>query len=391
MTKEMERLKEIEARKAALLKEIESPDITEERLGEIKSEAGKLATEATELRSKMDLRNNLLPGEVLPSLKDPEDRASNFAKNLRTRVGAKEVRSVLVSGGTLATPTEVDPAMNDKQGAKVSSIIDLVRVVSCNGMSCDRVPYVAADTADAAEQTEGQAATEKEPTYAYVDITPASVAVTAQISKQAKKQSPIDYEANVRGQSLLSLRKKASAIVVSKLKASSLVKTVDATVKTGKGVIDENTLRKLALNYGGDEGVDGEATLVLNKADLIAFGDVRGSNEKKAVYDITPDSMNPNTGIIKDGGLAVRYCLNKNVDACSGTAQPAASGTALKTMFYGQMQNFKLDLFSDYEIRVSEDFAITSLMDTIVGDVEIGGDVVVKDGFVCLTIPKAAT
>lgn len=391
MTKEMERLKEIEARKAALLKEVETPDITEERLGEIKTEAGNLTAEAAEIRSKMNLRDSLLPGGGTDTLKAPEERASKFASTRKTTVGSKEVRSVLISGGSLAAPTNVEPTINDKQGAKVSSIIDLVRVVPCVGMSADRVAYVASDADDAAAQTEGQVAASKEPTYGYIDITPASVAVTAQISKQAKKQSPIDYETNVRNQSLLSLRKKASALIIEKLKASALVSTYDAKVTGGKGVIDEKTLRNLVMAYGGDEGIDGEGVLVLHKNDLMAFGDVRGANEKKAVYEITPDAANPNTGIIKDGGLSVRYCINKNLTPCAGTAQQASSGAAIKTMFYGQMQNFKLDLFSDYEIRVSEDFAITSLMDTIVGDVEIGGDVVVKDGFVCLTIPKAAT
>lgn len=129
--------------------------------------------------------------------------------------------------------------------------------------------------------------------------------------------------------------------------------------------------------------------LFLNKLDLIAFGDVRGTNEKKAVYEIEPDTDNPNTGIIKDGGLSVRYCINSNLTACAGTAQSASSDTL--TMFYGNPQCFELDLFSDYEIRISEDFAFDKLMDTIRGDVEIGGDVVVKNGFVALKIPKSAS
>ena len=58
-------------------------------------------------------------------------------------------------------------------------------------------------------------------------------------------------------------------------------------------------------------------------------------------------------------------------------------------MLYGDPKCLEIDLFSDYEIRVSEDFAFTSLMDTIRGDVEIGADVVVKHGFVALTIAKS--
>ena len=55
------------------------------------------------------------------------------------------------------------------------------------------------------------------------------------------------------------------------------------------------------------------------------------------------------------------------------------------TLFYGNPQALELDLFSDYEIKVSEDFAFDKLMDTIRGDVKLGADVVVKGGFVKYT------
>ena len=129
------------------------------------------------------------------------------------------------------------------------------------------------------------------------------------------------------------------------------------------------------FNYGGDESIVGAATLFINKADLIALGDVRGS-DKKAVYEITPDAGNPNTGIIKDGGLSVPYCINSNL----------TSGK----LVYGQAKNFELGLFSNYEINVSEDFAINKGLLTIVGDVELGGEVVVKGGFVVATVGAGA-
>ena len=299
-----------------------------------------------------------------------------------------QTRAVMVSGGKLATPTEVNTEIQDRVGVGVSSIIDMVWVDDCSGMSTDRIPYVKQDADAAADQTEGAAATSKEATYDYIDITPKSEAVLSQISKQAKKLTPVNYFAKCRAQALLSLRKKASVIVTDALKASKLVDTIDATLdSTKKGTINEKTLRDLTLNYGGDEAVEGEAVLFLNKKDLIAFGDVRGTNEKKAVYEITPDSANPNTGIIKEGGLSVRYCLNKNLTACAGTAQTAK---AQPTMFYGVPRCLKLDLFSDYEIAVSDDFAFDKLLSTIRGDVEMGADVVVPGGFVALTIPASA-
>lgn len=386
----MHRIEEINARLSAIASELETA--TGETLTSLENEVNALTEERSaltaEIQARQNMRSRIANGNVTvlevgtPAVEDEEQRSAQQFVDTRTmRMNAEQSRSVLVSGGTLATPTQVS-GINDIPGAKVSSIIDLVRVVNCEGMSTNRVAYIAADVAAAADQTEGSAATAKEPTFSYVDITPTSVAVTAQISKQAKKQSPLNYKAKVQEQAFLALRKRAAALVTAKLKASTLNGSVAAKVTSSKGVIDEKTLRNLVLSYGGDEST-GAGVLFLNKTDLIAFGDVRGTNEKKAVYEITPDAANPNTGVISDGALSVKYCLNSNLTACSGTSQTAA---AQVTMLYGDPMKLELDLFSDYEIRVSEDFAFTSLMDTIRGDVELGADVVAKDAFIALTI-----
>ena len=68
----------------------------------------------------------------------------------------------------------------------------------------------------------------------------------------------------------------------------------------------------------------------------------------------------------------------------NGTAQTSAPQ---KTMFYGVPSCIELDLFSAYEIAVSEDFKFSKAMDSIRGDVELGSAVTVKGGFVALTIP----
>lgn len=316
---------------------------------------------------------------------DKEARAKKFVETKRDIVEGEMVRSVLVSGGTLATPTEVQTEINDMAGVRYSTLLDYVKVENCVGMACDRVPVITADAAEADAQTEGNAATAKEPTLSYVDLTPTSVAVSAQISKQAKKQTPVRYRAKVEEQALVALKKKAVSLAVTAIKASALNQEVVADVYSGVGVIDETTLRKIAFNYGGNEAIVGGATLLLNKTDLIAFGDVRGDNEKGGVYEITPDGQNPNRGTIKDGGLTVNYLIVNGLTACAGTAQTASK---IPTMFYGDLKAaVQLDLFSDYEIRVSEDFAFTSLLDTIVGDVELDVDVVQKNGLIAYTIP----
>ena len=292
-----------------------------------------------------------------------EARAQAFANSGRMTIDNAEARAVLVSSGTLATPTEVS-GINDPVGARVSSIVDLVKIVNASGMGAYKVAYVDTD-ATAATQTEGGAYNASDPVFGFVEIKPQTEAVLSYISKQARKQTPLNYQQKVNESALVALRKRAAKIVTDKLIASDLV-----TKLTGVA-LDEKFLRKVALNYGGDDSVVGAATLLINKTDLVTLGDVRGS-DKKPVYEITPDAGNPNTGVIKDGGLSVQYCIDSNLTA--------------GTTAYGQGRCFELALFSDYEINVSEDFAFDKGLLAIRGDVELGGDVTVKGGFVVATV-----
>ena len=291
-----------------------------------------------------------------------EARAKAFVNTGRQSVPVTEARAVMISGGKIATPTEVG-GINDAF-TQVSSIVDMVKVTDCTGMGAYKVAYEIA-AATATKQTEGAAVAESDMTYDFVTITPETAAVMSYITKQVRKQSPLNYTEKVRASALTALRKYAAGLIITKAKASAL------TQKLTVPAIGADTLRKLALNYGGDLGVEGNAVLVLNKASLIAFGDVRGTQEKKAVYEIIPDS-NPNTGMIKDGGLAVKYVLDNNL--------------ADTELLYGNLHCFELGLFSDYEIAVSEDRNIEKLMLTIVGDVELGGEVVVKNGLILATV-----
>lgn len=290
--------------------------------------------------------------------KQAEARAQKLFDSGKDVIENAEARAVLVSAGKLATPTEV-AGINDIMGARVSSVVDMVKVVDASGMGAYKVAYQKTDAA-AATTAEGDEYNGSEPTFDFVEIKPQTETVLSYISKQARKQTPLAYAAKVNESALIALRRRAAAIITEKTLASALNVTLDATA------LDEKFLRKVALSYGGDESVVGAAVLQINKADLIALGDVRGS-DKKPVYEITPDASNPNTGIIKDGGLSVTYVINSNLTG---------------KQVYGQMHNFELALFSNYEINVSEDFAFNKGLLAISGDVELGGDVTVQGGFV---------
>lgn len=392
------RLKEIEERLAEIKGMVDS-DENVENIDALNTEADQLLAERSKIleniQNYQQLRQKIADGSIGTSVdiggntdaENFEERAKKFASTKRTSIATTQLRAALVSSGKLATPTAVS-GINDTVGAKHSSIIDLVKIVDCGGMGSNKVAYIDTDADAAAEHTESSAATAKEATFGYVEITPKTLATYAQISEQAKNQTPLQYEAKVKEQALISLRKAAVKLVISKLKASALNKAVDASVSSAKkGILDENTLTDFLLEYGGDESVVGEAMLFLNKKDLRAIGKIRGTQDKKKVYEIVPDGSNPNVGIIKDGGLSVKYCICSELAACVDTVQGSA---AIPTMFYGNPQCLELDLFTDYQVKVSEEFAFTSLMDTILGSVSLGADVVAKNGFVSLTIPASA-
>ena len=364
-------LAELEAEKAEL----------EAELKEIEAQIAELDKPADGEGDGMPERKRFLQfeergGKNNMNAKTIEERnkaAEEFRKSNKMAIGVEETRATLISSGTIATPTEVNGIVDTFN--RVSSIVDLVKVENCEGMGANKVAYEVS-ISEAGVQTEGQPMNESDPVYNFVEITPTSIGVVSYISKQVRKQSPLNYQGKIVDSAEKALRVKAAAIITNAIIASDLI---DKPANLAITAIDDTTLRKIAFNYGSPESIYGNAWLFLTKKDLIAFGDVRSDTTLQAVYEITPDTNNPNTGVIKDGGLSVRYCLDPNLTAL---ADAEADDVA---MFYGQPECAELDLFSDYEIKVSEDFKITSGMLTIVGDAELGAGVIKKGGFVCVT------
>lgn len=313
-----------------------------------------------------------------------EERANKFAETGKMTIGNDETRAVLVSSGKIATPTGV-AGINDGFN-KVSSIVDQVTVEDCTGMGEFKVAFEAGSLMGS-KFAEGAEITEKAgpDLFKYATIKPHQIAVLTYISNQVLKQSPLQYEAKVRTAALNALRAKAASLILTGDDSAGFegINTSENVKKLADvTAIDEKTLRKIVMNYGGNENIAQGATLYLNKLDLIAFGDVRGS-DKKPVYKITPNASNPNTGVIEDGGLVVPYTINSSLKALSDENVPSmGDGLAFPAMIYGQPQNFTLGLFGNYEIKVSEDFAFNKNMLAIRGVVDLGGAVCHEEGFV---------
>ena len=242
------------------------------------------------------------------------------------------------------------------------------------------MPITTAESA-ASERTDGTAPTGSDITVSYVDLTPNMFTVLSYVSRFLKQQSPAQYEAKVVQAARRALRRKANKACVDAIYASSLVTTKEYAKSTTNGTaITATTLREIVLNYGGNEAV-GSGVLILNKADLIGFGDVRGTNEKKAVYEITPDADNACTGIIKDGGLSVRYIISNDCTAFHGN-----KNTSQKTMIYGNPKFLEFAVWGDAEIRTSEDYKFAEGLLSVLGDASFDADVNTKNGFEIVTI-----
>ena len=295
-------------------------------------------------------------------------------------------RAAVTTGSAgVVGPTGVGQ-INDLAGNTVSGLIDLVKITDCTGMSSYKVPYEASDP-EAADFTDGQAPGESEPTFGSVELTPKLVGLLAYISREIRKQSPALYEEKVQESVRRALRRKLNSKAVTALLASSLNSTLALTGATGAELFTPHLLSDIILSYGGDEGVDGVAHLILNKLDLKAFAAVRGTNEYLPVYSITPDPANPSLGTIKDNnGLSCRYCLSKDVTALSAAT---LNGTAKKTMVYGNPQCLEMALWGGVEVNVNEGYKFGEGLLSIRGEVMSASDVTVKNGFVVVTAKTA--
>ena len=325
-----------------------------------------------------------------------EKRAQQFASTGRMKIGNKEARSVLLSSGQIATPTKVGGI--NEPGTQYSSIVDMVTVEDMTGIGSYKEAYIDS-WQSAGPAVEGTASTPSDPTFKTVSINPFLLDTVTYVSREIRKQSPLQYEEKVRQGALIALRSKVAEWIVNGNGTNSIY-GINNAVNTEsspepmyrelvavENTINEKTLRDIVFFYGTNEEVIGDAVLFLNKADLIAFGDVRGTNEKGAVYEIIPDGSNPNTGIIKDGGLSVKYCLNSNLNALSLSTKGASK---IKTMVYGNPNCYKLGLFGDYEVNVSEDYKFAEGLLAIRGEVMVGGNVTHKDGFTVVTLEATA-
>lgn len=224
---------------------------------------------------------------------DREERAKAFVES-----GKMEIRQLL-STGKIATPTEVG-GIEDLAPSEMS-VVDDVTIVPLTGVGTYRVAYKKTE-AVADKVTDGNKIGGTASAYDYVDIAPAEWGVLDEISEQVAKMSPLDYQGMVSKSAVNALRYYAAQQI-----AASLYTDNTTLVEVRAGIaLDQDYLRILILGFHAIPG-KGETCLYISQADMATLGKVRGTNEKRPLYDIKFDQGTTTSGVISEGGLATRF------------------------------------------------------------------------------------
>lgn len=323
-----------------------------------------------------------------------EERGSALMHGDAIQIPVNEIRRAITNAATLAAGTIVEPTgagsnIRDPLNNVVSSILDQVYVQDLTGMGSYMEPYVITEPVANGGKVTTLAGTARaasaDPTFGVAEIKPYEVNVTSFVDRNINRLSPANYYQKIYSMAMQAMRRKiADMIITGDGQASpDMHGIINAKNKTGNAIyaeealsaIDVNTLDTLYFAYGSSEATGPNARMLLTKANLKAFGALRGANEKRRLLEITPDAGNPNTGVIRDGGVATPYTLTSAV----GDAK----------LLYGDPLNYELGLFGEYSIRVDESVKAVERMYTILGDVMVGGNLIVDKGFVVATLGGA--
>lgn len=253
-----------------------------------------------------------------------EKRAKEFAES-----GKVEMRALLATG-QIAAPTRVT-GISDL-AAVASDIVDDVHAIPLTGSGAWKVGYKKTN-AVADDVTDGEAIGGTGSTYDYVTINPSEWGVTDEVSNQVKKMTPVDYLSAVEDSALIALRVEASNKIVTAVKASEL------TEKKAGIALNADFLKNVVLGFRAIK-TKGAVVLYLAQADLLTLGKVRGSNEKKALYEIVFDNGSTTSGIIKEGGMAVRFRVLDQL--------------TVGEQLFGQPGAIDMPMWDNYEIKTDE-------------------------------------
>lgn len=368
---------------------------------------GNVNTEINEVKALIDEQDRQFMAKAPDAREEAEkaqERGNALMKGGEVKFSAAEVRkAVTLATGTLVEPTGVGSDVRDIIGGAVSSIVDQVSVADLTGMGAYQEPYVISELTANANTVASKAGTSRpastDPTFGVAEIKPYELTVTSFVDRNLARLTPANYYAKIYNMAMRAMRRKLATLIVNgdaetthvMYGIKNAVNKAGSTIYSTANVsaVDVNLLDNLYFAYGTDDALAPNARLLLTKADLKAIGQLRGTNEKQRLFAIEPDMGNPNTGIIRDGGVVIPYTICSDLTSLSGAT--ASTSGAIQTMCYGSPANYLLGLFGDFTIRVDESFKAQERLLTILGDAFVGGNLVADKGFVVATVPKSGS
>lgn len=347
---------QIESRIAALDAEVaglEAGEATEDNIAKINAaadekrmlQARQKELEEIETRTKMatQIAAGAAQGNPVETreLGAPQESVIEKRAKQLVETGRMEMRQLL-STSTLR-PDAVKQEIGELPNT-ISSIVDDVNAFELSGNGAWTYAY--RDTDGVAEAvTEGSQIGGTPGTFKTGKIEPSTWGILDEISNQVKLFTPLAYEASVRNNSYLALRRYAKRQIVKAILGSDLVD------KKEDVEINADTLREIVLGFNADETVAGGTKLYLSKETLIKFGKLRGDSEKKPLYEIT--FTDENNGHIKEGGMDVPFSILSDLAADHATIDEIQEG-ATDIMIYGQMGSVDMPLWGGYSIETDE-------------------------------------
>lgn len=325
-------------------------------------------------------------GESTDSAVKAFDKRGKQLKNgakvrFAAKVVTKNVRDAVTLDDTapvVHTASDLNPTWNP-----VSALVDLVKTVTLKGGETYQRGFVKDYGAEGAGPTaEGADYNDVEPSFGYVTIEKEKVTAYTEEPEEMQKLPNADYDSIVEGSVSTATRRYLSRQILIGDGTTSHLKgifynpsetsevVIDPSTDLEISAIDDGTLDDIIYSFGGDEEVEGVATLILNKQDLKAFAKLRDSTGRK-VYTVVNQGQ---TGTI-DG---VPYIINS---ACAAISNSDTESGAY-AMAYGYLQNYELAVFSDIDVRRSDDYKFKSGQTAFRASMFVGGSPAAYNGFI---------
>lgn len=396
--KDMEELRNLQAELDSIKEEERKAEEQKTKLEEERALLRKNA-EGIEVKKESEDRNLIgakkieKPGEEERNMEEDnkvlEERGQALKDGKQIKVNYED-RAVTVSSGSVLVEKKYKRTIDESfQG--VSALVDRVNSIQLDGGDSYSVSFE--KTYDEGDYTEeGADYTEAEPETDYVETGRAKITAYAEVTKELTKLPNANYQALVIKRVRDAIRKKMGKQIVAGAGSSNTIKGIynadDKVLPKTSGAdielstIDADTLNTIVFAYGGDESIEDEQELVLNKKDIEAFSKVKDESGR-FVYKITRNGQTGRIGYAQ-GGLDVPFVINS---ACKSLVAAGTSASEF-TMVYGALSSYELPVFSPLEIEESRDYKFKQGIIAYRGDVIVGGTVSKYKGFV--RVKKAA-